>query len=360
VSGSHPADRLVSVVTPCHNAGPFVAETIESVLAQTHPGVEQVIVDDASTDESWTVIERYAAAHPERVRGLRLEQNRGGCFARNRGAELARGEYLMFLDADDVIAPDTLAALADAVRDRPGTIGICPWRRLHRDPDGTWRETPPDLPRLPPSDADAALRGWLAGTGWAPPCAMLWRRDAYEMVGGWDEALARNQDGDIAMRALAAGALPVRANGGTAYYRAHDDSRVPVSRNFIAEDKFRSQIRVMDKIAALLEQQGRVHEFRLSLGGGYRRVALVGFQGGHRELARECLRKGARYAGRRTTAVSPTPPGRLLERLLGMERKERLVQGLARYGVMTPQRRRLFQLRATHADRSRDGSGGAG
>jgi len=118
---------LVSVVTACHNAEPFVAETIESVLAQTYRAVEQILVDDASTDGSWSVIERYTAAHPDRVRALRLETNRGGCFARNRGAEQARGELLMFLDADDLISPDSVAALVEVVRDVPRaleTVGL--------------------------------------------------------------------------------------------------------------------------------------------------------------------------------------------------------------------------------------------
>ncbi|HLL84058.1 MAG TPA: glycosyltransferase family 2 protein, partial [Longimicrobium sp.] len=177
---------LVSVVTPCYNAAPFVAETIESVLAQTHPAVEQIVVDDASTDGSWEVVERYAAAHPHRVRAVRLEANRGGSHARNRGAELARGEMVMFLDADDTIAPDTLGALAEGAGGHAGSIAYCPWERSKLAPGGDWVATPPDVP-LPSPDPDEALRGWLAGSSWVPPCAVLWTRAAYERTGGWDE-----------------------------------------------------------------------------------------------------------------------------------------------------------------------------
>jgi glycosyltransferase involved in cell wall biosynthesis len=85
--------NLVSIITPCYNAAPFVAETIESVVAQTYPRIEHIVIDDGSADGSWEVIERYAS----RVTALRLERNRGGSYARNRGAELARGEFLMLM-----------------------------------------------------------------------------------------------------------------------------------------------------------------------------------------------------------------------------------------------------------------------
>ena len=334
----------VTVVTPCHDAEAFVGETIESVLAQDRPAVEHVIVDDASTDGSWAVIEAYAARFPDRVRALRLSGNRGGSHARNRGAELARGEFLMFLDADDLIAPGTLGALVRAVEDRPLAVGFCPWRRLRRrGGTGPWESAPADAP-LPTPDPDVALRGWIEGTAWSPPCAVLWRRDAYTLTGGWDESLTLNDDGDLMLRALALGARPVRSEGGEALYRWHDAARMSVSQSFLKEEKLRSQVRVLDKLAAVLEGQGRVADFAASLGLGYQQAALLGFQSGHRELARECLRTGERMGGRR--AVSPTPAGRLAVRLLGLERKEMLVQALARLGFMSSQRRRLFRLKA--------------
>ncbi|HEX8362823.1 MAG TPA: glycosyltransferase family A protein [Longimicrobium sp.] len=337
----------ITVVTPCHNAEPFIAETIESVLAQSYPRVEHVIVDDASRDGSWEIVREYTKRYPDRVRAIRLDENRGGCHARNRGVEGARGELLMFLDADDVIAPGTLAALVQAVEDRPLAVAFCPWMRLRRNASGAWETGPADAP-LPESDPDVALRGWVEGTAWAPPCAVLWRRDAYELTGGWDETLTLNDDGDLMMRALALGARPVCAAGGEALYRWHDAAHVSVSQTFLQEHKLRSQVRVLDKLAEILEAQHRLAPFAPSLGLGYQRAALLGFQSGHREMARACLRRGEELGSRRP--VSPTPAGRLVVRILGLERKEMLVQTLARMGLMSPQRRRLLQMQRTLAE----------
>lgn len=336
---------LVSVITPCHNAAEFVGETIASVLAQTHGAVEHILVDDASSDGSWAILAGFAGLHPARIRAIRLPANLGGSHARNRGVEDARGDYLMFLDADDLIAPGTLAALVAAVKERPNSLAVCGWRRLKRV-NGAWTPAPADAP-LPPESSDAALRGWLDGSAWVPPCALLWRRDAYQATGGWDETLTLNDDGDLAMRALAGGAGVVRAAGGEAFYRWHDAARVSVSQSFLKADRVRSQIHVLDKLAGILRAQGRSAEFGAALGRGYAGAAYLGFQNRHPELGREAAAKARALAGR--VLVSPRAGGRVLEAILGLERKERWVQRLAGLGMMTAQRRRIVRLREVQA-----------
>jgi glycosyltransferase involved in cell wall biosynthesis len=333
---------LVSVVTPCHNAETFVAETIESVLAQTHPRVEQVVVDDGSSDGSWEVVRRYAALHPGRVRGVRLEGNRGGCHARNRGVREAGGEFLMFLDADDTIEPQTLGALVEAARGRPGALAVCDWAYLSHAPAG-WVESPRNA-AIPAVDPDGALRGWLEGYAWSPTSALLWPRAVFERTGGWNESLARNQDGDITMRALAAGAPVVFAPDGKGIYRLHGETRVSVSRNFVSEEKFGSQVQVLDGLAALLDAQGRLRDFARPLGFAYQHTAWRGFQQGFTATARACRSRGIQLAGQRLI-VSPRLAGRVLERVLGLEWKERAVRSMASLGLMTGQRRGIARLR---------------
>ncbi len=334
---------LASVVMPCHNAAEFVAEAMESALAQTYQPLELVVVDDASTDASWAVIEEVAARHPGRVTALRLERNRGGCHARNLGAATARGEFLIFLDADDALSPPTIAAMVAAVRDQPDGIAVTPWVHLEQV-EGEWRETPASLELLEPG-ADI-FRAWLEGTAWAPTSAVLWRRDVYERTGGWDESLAREQDDDLMMRAYSLGARIVRSEGGCACYRLQGGLGISVTRG-VAIEKLQSSVRVVEMLWREVQRHGRADELRSAVGNVYHQLALRGFQQGHVELARECLRRGNEMAGPRI--LSPKRVGRALERLLGLERKERVVQALARYGVATPERRQTFKIRKVFA-----------
>ena len=96
-----PAARpAVSVVVPCYNGAPFLRETLESALAQTHPPLEVIVVDDGSTDDSAAIAEGFGPP----VRVIR-QGNQGESVARNRGVEAATGEWVAFLDADDLWEP---------------------------------------------------------------------------------------------------------------------------------------------------------------------------------------------------------------------------------------------------------------
>jgi glycosyltransferase involved in cell wall biosynthesis len=343
--------ELVSVVTPCYNAAPFVGETLAAVRAQRYPHLEHLVVDDASTDASWHVVERHRA---ELAAAVRLARNRGGSHARNVGASLARGRYLMFLDADDLIAPDTITALVAVLQAAPGgaDVAVCRWQRLEERSD-RWIARPASVPFPPPADP---LRGWLEGV-WVPPCGVLWRREAFERTGGWDERVTLNDDGDLMMRALAAGARLVAASAGCAYYRFHGSSRTSVSSQAQRSDRLGSLQRALENLEAELRLRGTLSRYADAIGVAYHRAALAGFQIGADEFARECQRRGDLLAGRR--AVSPTRGGRLLTLLLGsVERKERIADGLARIGIATVARKRIHRLRALH-DASAGSSGGA-
>lgn len=330
--------RLISVITPCHNAEAYVGRTIESVIAQTHPAVEHVVVDDGSTDGSWGVVERYVGTG---VRGDRLPVSRGASHARNRGAALAQGEFLMFLDADDLLAPDALEALIGALREHPESIAHGPWRRLIGD-----RERPAEVAR-PSSDPDTALREWLEGRAWVPPCAVLWPRAVFERSGGWDEQFTVDDDGVLMRRMLVRGVPLAAAGGGGALYRMHGPGRVSLSQTAVTEEELRAQRKaVIDIVAADLERQGRLAEFGPALGTAYQSVALTALQERHPALAEECQALAAQLGGR--TAVSRTALGRALVRIMGLERKERLVQWLARRGIATAGRRTSMRRRELH------------
>lgn len=99
---------LVSIITPTYNCGKFIAETIESVLSQTYSNWEMVIVDDCSRDNTAQIVAAYTQKD-SRIHYHCLEVNSGAAVARTRAMELAVGEYMAFLDSDDLWMPDKLA-----------------------------------------------------------------------------------------------------------------------------------------------------------------------------------------------------------------------------------------------------------
>ena len=106
---------IFSVVIPVYNVKDYLPKCIDSVLAQDFEDYEVILIDDGSTDgESGAICDRYAAAHPERIRAIH-KPNGGVGEARNVGIEAAQGEYLIFIDSDDYIAPNMFRVLADAV-----------------------------------------------------------------------------------------------------------------------------------------------------------------------------------------------------------------------------------------------------
>lgn len=106
-----------SVIVPAYNAGPFLHACVASVRDQSVSDWELIVVDDGSTDDTAAILDSYADADT-RVRVFH-QSNRGQFFARQRGIDAARGEYIVFLDSDDELSPGCLEALRTAVREEP-------------------------------------------------------------------------------------------------------------------------------------------------------------------------------------------------------------------------------------------------
>jgi len=104
------SDPRVSIVVPVHNGAPFIHIALNSARAQTERNIEIIVVDDASTDETCAVVERYCRQDP-RVRLIRSESQGGPARARNIGFDAARGEWIAILDADDWYTKDRLSCL---------------------------------------------------------------------------------------------------------------------------------------------------------------------------------------------------------------------------------------------------------
>jgi glycosyltransferase involved in cell wall biosynthesis len=153
---------LVSVVIPCYNAAGFIERTLRSVLAQTHRELEVIVVDDASTDESAALVEQMARNDP-RVRLLRRTRNAGTPGApRNEGVAAAGGEWIAFLDADDLWHPSKLELQLTALREH-GAL-MCSTSMVDFRDESEIRQTEVTNPRVQRIDLGMQLRKYRTPT----------------------------------------------------------------------------------------------------------------------------------------------------------------------------------------------------
>jgi len=205
----------VSVVIPCFNAAEFIDEAVASVLSQTHAVEEIFCVDDGSTDDTLTALHRLRSESPIPLHVL-SGPNGGPSVARNRGLERASGNWIQFLDADDLLAPDklrhqlALVGSADAV---PGFIAAA-FRSINMDTGYEWTSSVASDPWL------GLLTAKLGITS-----SNLWRADAVRSVGGWRTGMHTSEDPDLMYRLLQSGVSVLRDPDYFTTLRRREDSQ---------------------------------------------------------------------------------------------------------------------------------------
>jgi glycosyltransferase involved in cell wall biosynthesis len=164
----------VSVLTATHNGALFVAETLDSVLAQTHRAVVHVVVDDGSIDATPEILRGYAERHPDRIVVIERGETAGPTRRRNEALEAARGTYLAWLDHDDVWSPEKLERQV-AVLERDPRVGFVytQWELFDHD-SGRVLERSHTRP-----DGDTLSRLFVEGC-FVASSTVLWRRDVME------------------------------------------------------------------------------------------------------------------------------------------------------------------------------------
>ena len=203
----------------CYNAERFVAEAVSCVLAQTHPDVELIVVDDGSTDRSQEVLRGFG----ERVRVL-TQANQGPYPARNQGLRHATGEFVAFLDADDWWSTDCLEKLHSALAAHPAAaLAYCGWQNVGL-------EGPRGAPYVPPDyEIEGKLERFLRAAAPWPIHAALLRKDVLESAGGFDTQWRTCMDYDLWLRIGLTQPI-VRVPEVLAFYRFHQSGQITSSQ----------------------------------------------------------------------------------------------------------------------------------
>lgn len=220
----------VSVIIPCYKQAHFLRESVGSLLAQTYARVEVVVVDDGSPDDAAAAVARL----DQRVVFIRQE-NRGACAARNAGIARSSGELLLFLDADDVLAPDAVALHMAARRTREPCVTCSGWDLV--DMRGRLLEQH-HAPVFEPDPFHALLRGNIAPLH----CYMVPRVTLEEKVGFDESLVGYHEDWELWLRIAASGFPFLPISGFLARYR-----RVPHSNSQNHIRMYESGMKVLDR-----------------------------------------------------------------------------------------------------------------
>lgn len=221
-----PESADLAVVITCHNYAAYIGAAIESVLVQTDPAAEIIVIDDGSTDASREVIARYQ----DRIRVI-FQENKGVAAARNLGVELAKSPFIICLDADDLLAPEYIQLVRAALlSDRSLGVAYTGLTMLWENGQQTKGAWPPEFswesqatPHVPPSNC--------------VPCAAAFRRSMWQRAGGYRQEYAPGEDAEFWTRGLSLGFTAKRVTEeGLFIYRLHGGSASKTKRYVSIDD----------------------------------------------------------------------------------------------------------------------------
>jgi glycosyltransferase involved in cell wall biosynthesis len=209
---------MISIIIPNYNKSQFISETINSVKKQTYNNWEAIIIDDFSTDNSVEIIE-YLISNDNKFRLKVNLSNRGANYSRNLGIKEAKGEFIIFLDSDDILCKDCLKNRIEFFRDFPNT-GFAVFCM------GSFNEVIGDNTFLWNKFEGNFIKRFLShDLPWAIP-SLLWKKTSLEMLKGFDESFKRYQDIELHIRALLDENLNYaidKSNHPDCYYRISDE-----------------------------------------------------------------------------------------------------------------------------------------
>jgi glycosyltransferase involved in cell wall biosynthesis len=212
----------VSILIPAHNDEEFIKSSIESALAQTYPKCEIVVVDDGSTDNTATEVSRF-----NRVT-LITQTNRGAPAARNRALEAATGEYIQFLDADDLLHPHKIEAQVEKLEESPtGTVAVCTTCYFEHGKDPEQGRCVRGSEVLNSDDPVQWLVNlFTPGKGWGMVQTGAWLtpRSVINEAGPWKEYTSPDDDGEFFARVLLSSSGVRYVDEGCVYYRQHENA----------------------------------------------------------------------------------------------------------------------------------------
>jgi glycosyltransferase involved in cell wall biosynthesis len=302
----------VSLVIPCFNAASTLGATVESVLAQRIE-LELIVVDDGSTDDSLAIARSFGTA----LRAL-TGPNRGVSAARNRGIAETKSEWIIFLDADDLLLPGTIVKRLETAERITADVVICDWVV-----DESFR----DRRVIDWANVNADPEIAFASGTWAPPGALMYRRGIVDKIGGFreEEEVMVSEDQCFLFEAAFHGARFVHSPHTGVYYRISTGS---LSRHNPAQN-MRSWFVAAKSFEEMWLSRGRLTDpQRKVCAHNYDRVARMHFWSGHPDYFEAVERQRAQGEPLSRHARIARP----LARMIGLRRAGQVLRLLGRGG----------------------------
>ena len=242
--------NLVSTIIPVRNRPQLLKEAVESVLAQSHRPVEALIVDDGSTDDTPTMADQLTACHPEIVKPLIRNPPLGPGPAREAGRKAAQGEFIQYLDSDDLLRPRKFELQIQALRERP-ECGIA-YGHICVHKQGM---PPSTQPFKASGERREMLFPWILSDRWWNTDAPLWRRSLCDQMGPWTD-LRWSQDWEYDGRAGSLNTKLAYVNEFVCDERHHAPNRNTIPANWMETDRLLARKRFFELMLGHAEKAG--------------------------------------------------------------------------------------------------------
>lgn len=223
--------QKVSIIIPCFNAFELIEETLNSAFSQTYSNIETIVIDDGSTDGSYEYLQ--SINKPNFI--LKKNKGKGACAARNYGFQISTGDYIMYLDADDMISEDKIRNQMGILEKNDDlTLVSCAWGKLQINYDEAkfiqqkiWSNYKKPINWL--------LDAWNGG-GMMQTACWLSPRKLIEKAGSWNEDLKQNpnDDGEFFCRVILACSKIIFDHRSKVYYRIPQSNNVSQNKSYTA------------------------------------------------------------------------------------------------------------------------------
>ncbi len=272
---------LVSIIIPVYNSEKYLSETIQSALNQTWENKEIIIVDDGSTDNSLSIAKSYESE----IVKIYAQENKGASAARNKGLKEAKGDYIQFLDADDLLDIDKVEKQLNLIKNDSDSISFC--ENINFDKNGPY-SAPINLDVkhiTDPFELLLHIYGGYDNPSMITVHSWLVPREIIDKVGFWNENLSLDDDGEFFCRVVLGSKKAVFCKDIYSYYRKHKEGSLSSQKDI---KHLRSEfLSIKLKTALMLETKDTL-EVRKAMAFWNLRIAIIAYPK-HKSLTSDAL-----------------------------------------------------------------------